>query len=461
VRALTARQQTRALDGDVTALAPPPGLAPFGDVFQPLALPARNTRSVGPGGAVIEIEADDFSRAAVTAETPLKLHLPEGLTGEGEAMLALAYDGSFFYPVGRPGETAGTLHVEWLPQGAPPEEEAVRTRNLGRTVKLYLFKMVGRAEPSLGLHRARFVPGDQVAQEALLPGERGYAINGGEARYRSLRAGELQAGQRAALFVHGFTSETRWMVGGILPWLEGQGLGYDHYVTFDYETFNTRVSDNGLLLANALRDAGLGPADGVQVDVFAHSMGTQVVRSMVEQHGGEEFVDRCFLAGPPNQGTLLAEAKRLVPWIGTLLLNQAGPTPPAVVASWALKKIAGDALGVDDLRPGSEFLQRLNGSNQPARVPYRILAGRHDPPDAFKNVWDRLAKTLVKAADAGLDMLFGDQHDLVINVHSMLTVRNGTYPANLLRTQILPCNHFHYFDSAEGRESLAAWLSET
>ena len=120
VRMLTARQQTRALDGDMTELAPPPGLAPFGRVLQPVAVPAKNTRNVGPGGAVIEIETDDFSRAAITAETPLKLHLPEGMAGEGEALLALAYDGSFFYPVGRPGDTANTLHVEWLPQGRPP-----------------------------------------------------------------------------------------------------------------------------------------------------------------------------------------------------------------------------------------------------------------------------------------------------------------------------------------------------
>ena len=257
--------------------------------------------------------------------------------------------------------------------------------------------MVGRPEPSLGLHAARFVPGDRLAQEPLLPGERGYEINGGEARYRSLRGDELQAGQRVALFCHGFTSETRWMVGGVLPWLEKSGLGYDHYMTFDYDTFSTRISENGLLLANALRIAGLSPTDGVQVDVFAHSMGAQVVRSMVEQHGGEEFVDRCFLAGPPNQGTRLAEAKQLVPWMGTLLLNQAGPTPPTVIASWVLKKVAGDAVGVDDLRPESDFLARLNDTNKPAKVPYFILAGRHDLPTEFKTIWDRLAKTLVKA----------------------------------------------------------------
>ncbi len=48
---------------------------------------------------------------------------------------------------------------------------------------------------------------------------------------------------------------------------------------------------------------------------------------------------------------------------------------------------------------------------------------------------------------AGLDMLFGNQHDLVISVHSMTIVRNGNYPVDLLHRQVVPCNHFAYFSS--------------
>lgn len=459
VRVLTARQNTRSATGELTDLAPPPAFAAFKQSFTAINVPSKGTRNIDPGGAVIELEADDASRAAITEQTPLKLHLPEGMTGEGEAMLALAYDGSFFYPVGRPGETANSLNIEWLPEGMPDEETPTRsTRSLGRTAKLYLFKMAGWPEPSLGLHQARLVPTEKIYEVQPTPDEHSYEVEGGEARYRPLQAGAFQSGQRIALFVHGFTSETRWMIGGILPWLEENGLGYDHYLTFDYETFNTRISENGLILAKALKAAGFGPEDDLHLDVFAHSMGTQVVRSMVEQHGGDDFVDRCFLAGPPNMGTRLAEAKRLVPWLGTLLLNQAGPTPPAIIASWALKKVADDAVGGDDLRPGSDFYKQLNGSDKPAKVPYYILAGRHDLPTEYKNVWDRVAKTLIGAADAGLDMLFGDQHDMVINVQSMLKVRDGNYPVELLQTQVLPCNHFQYFSDEQGQAKLLGWL---
>ena len=46
VRVLTPEQNTRAA-GDATDAQPPPGLAVYGDLFQPLAL--RGTRAVGPG----------------------------------------------------------------------------------------------------------------------------------------------------------------------------------------------------------------------------------------------------------------------------------------------------------------------------------------------------------------------------------------------------------------------------
>ena len=106
---------------------------------------------------------------------------------------------------------------------------------------------------------------------------------------------------------------------------------------------------------------------------------------------------------------------------------------------------------------GPTVISEINMSFCGGGDPFR----RHDLPAESKNLWDRLAKVLVGAADAGLDMLFGDQHDMVVNVQSMLTVRNGTYPADLLQTRVLPCNHFQYFDSVEGQESLAAWLSES
>ena len=60
-------------------------------------------------------------------------------------------------------------------------------------------------------------------------------------------------------------------------------------------------------------------------------------------------------------------------------------------------------------------------------------------------------------------MFFSDQHDMVISVNSMSTIRNGEYPPELLKVQVVPCHHFAYLDPAyfedeDSREPLLEWL---
>ena len=268
-------------------------------------------------------------------------------------------------------------------------------------------------------------------------------------------------GQRVALFVHGFTSDSRWMAGGPAQFLASQGLTYDHVLTFDYETFNTRISRNGQDLANALRAAGFGPRDRAKLDVFAHSMGTLVTRAMIELWGGEKFVNRAFLAGPPNLGTPIAELQRVVPWLGTLALNRLVPAPPALLAGWVLKKVANDAVGVDDLRPKSDFLGQLNDLTAPPKVPYFILAGRNQIPPAQQDAWQRLCRELAEGTDKLLDFVFGAENDLLLSIPSMQGVRRGNYPKRLLNAEVVPCNHFGYFSTPESQGKLIAWLKAT
>jgi pimeloyl-ACP methyl ester carboxylesterase len=454
VRILTERQNTRSALGDPTDLIPPPGLAPFGDVFQPL--PVKSTRAVGPAGAVIEIDAADEARWRITADTPLKIHLPAELADEETSLLALAYDGSLFYPVGRPGEVANVLNVEWLPAAAPADQPSTRsTRNLGRTVKLYLYKNVLKwEEPSLGLYKARFVSAANLDTDKKQDGELVYQVQNGAVCYREFTADEIKPGDRVALFVHGFTSETRWMVSGPAQFLAQNGQHYDHILTFDYETYSTPVKDNGKLLYNALKKAGFNADDGRHLDVFAHSMGALVCRSMIEQHGGAEFVDRYIMAGPPNKGSRLAEAKRLITWLGILLLNQAGPTLPSLLTSWVLKKVSDDGEGMNDLRPGSDFIKKLNSQNKPANVPYYLLAGYNELDDETERaVWRRLAHTMQQGLDTVLDFIFSDQNDMVISVRSMKSITGDK-----LEKVEVPCNHFEYFSANNVQAQLLSWL---
>jgi hypothetical protein len=457
-RILTSRQASRAA-GDALDLQPPPGLAGFSPWFEPVGVKA--VRDGGSTGTVIEIEADDPARKRVTPQTPLRLRLPMDTASPG-AYFVLAYDGNLYYPVGCASDELNTLHVDWLPELSPANELPLRSRRgLGRTVKLYLYKVVSWPEPSLGLHKTVFIPSKQRSQALRASEVHAFKVPGGEVQYKTLRPRELKPGQRVALFVHGFNSDTPWMIGGPAQFLAEHGARYDHLLAFDYESFNTGINDNGQALAHALKTSGFAPDDNVHLDIFAHSMGTLVSRTMIEMYGGDALVDRCFLAGPPNLGTPLAEAKRLIPWLGVLLVNQVCSTPPALIASWALKKISEDAIGPSDLRAGSELLAQLNDATRRARVPYYILAGRNEIPAVTQGPWRRLAQKLDHMTDACLDVIFRDDNDKVIALRSMQTVRNGKYPGELLHTRVVPCDHFGYFTEKIAREQLLAWLRST
>jgi hypothetical protein len=187
-------------------------------------------------------------------------------------------------------------------------------------------------------------------------------------------------------------------------------------------------------------------------------MGTLVTRCLVEIWGGDAFVDRCFLAGPPNQGTRLADAKQLIPWLSTLLLNQAGWIPPAILADWVLNKANDEAVGPEDLRSSSSVVQELNDSTKPIKVPYFILAGDNKLTPEAKNILDRLGQKVLQGVDISLDLIFGDQNDKVIGLKSMLGLRNGHYPANLLKTKEVTCDHFGYFATADSQQQLIEWV---
>ena len=283
-------------------------------------------------------------------------------------------------------------------------------------------------------------------------------VETGEVRYTPFKQPATRPGERVLLFVHGFNSDSAWMVGGPLQFLQGQDAPYDHVLTFDYESFNTPIAENGGKLAVALKQVGFGPDDGVKLDVVAHSMGTLVTRSMVEMHGGDAFVDRCLLAGPPNAGTPLAAARTLIPWLGTILLNAVGPSPPASILGGVLKKAGSDAVGPGDLNPSSEFLKTLNDASSEVHVPYTVLAGRNEMPAADQGAWKRLASKLSRGLDSVLDVVFQGDNDLVIGMQSMKTIRNGTYPADLLDVVVVPNDHFGYFGNETSQNAVRDWL---
>ncbi|MCC9077557.1 caspase family protein [Litorilinea aerophila] len=434
-------QATRGLEGK-TGLQLPPGLAnpSAAAFFRPVTL-GDGTRATDPSPAVLAIAAESAGLAQVSPEHPLRLELTvddePGLAG----LVPVAFDGEFYFLAGRPaavqsrsassGQRRLAVTVEQLP---PPVEEEADTRDLKRTARLFLYKIF-----------AGDLPADAGLRRATLEQE--------QARFDPIRGDELSQARRVALMLHGFTGDSRWLVEKVWRWVQNNG-NYDLCLTYDYESFGTGIRRNGELLAQALTGLGFGPDDGVHLDIYAHSMGTQVARALVELYGGAAYVDRVFMGGPPNAGSPLARARVLLPWLGNILVNLAGSVPPALIAHWLLGRLSESAQGLLDLEPDSDFYRALNDpARPPTSVPYFVQIG--DNSASFQD-WRKFSSKVMKGVDVALDLFFQDDNDLLVSLASAraLADRWPNY-----QEAVLGINHFQYFYSPEGQRVLARWLS--
>jgi hypothetical protein len=406
------------------AALPPPALDEQPQQFQPVAAPGA--RGIGSQAAVIDLELDEASRRRVTRAHPLRIEMPVAAGEIASEVLPIAFDGEDYLLVGHAAEQPGAVLVTGLPPAA------TSTRTLGGAIRLFLYKKTGRRTSELGLRSASLTDGQPV--------------------YAPVQRGRFKTGDRVAVFVHGFISDTRWMVRDVLPWLRSRALPYEHCLTFDYETFGTSAEDNGALLAQALRDAGFSDGDGITLHVFAHSMGCLVSRCMVELSGGHAFVDGLVMAGPPNRGTVLASVSRGAVYLASALLNRVSSGPILGALTWLSTELYRQSRGWSSIAVDSLVTRRINRLAQPSSTPYLVLAGQNSDPAAKS----RLERLTHKLLDAGLDTLFGEQNDAVIGASSMAGVRDGAYPR--LTVEPLACDHFDYYADPGGRKAILEWL---
>jgi pimeloyl-ACP methyl ester carboxylesterase len=417
-------QATRGVEGD-PSLRPPPALQDLPDLFQPLR--RVGTRSVGPTGLVLAFEVDENSRKSITPENPLQVEIPAVPDEDVTDLLAVVFDGEDYLLVGYAGDTANTLELVDLPEVAAP------TRGMGRTIRLFIYKKMGRFVPEFDLRRR-------------------VEVNG-TFEYGEVKPEQFQAGEKVAVLVHGFKSDTRWMLDDPSEFLLDEVMPYDHILTWDYDTFGSSAEKTGKDFAQALKQrCGFGSQDDITVHIYAHSMGCLISRCMIELHKGHEMVDRLVMAGPPNKGSPIINLTRGAAYLVMAGLNQVSKVPAIGVVSWPMKELYKQGEGWADLVVDSDIIKKLNALEEPSNVPYLVLAGKNLPQEQMA----RLNRLAHKVLDTSLDAIFGEDNDTAIGLSSLRGVRAETYP--LLTIAELPCNHSAYFDHPESREAVKEWV---
>jgi len=439
---------------DLGGMALPRILLDDPTLSQPLTL--GSTRGLDPGVSVLEL-TDIAGAETVTSSDPLLLTVPVPLA-KNEHVLPLGFDGEFFLPLGRVVQRSADsieLAIDRLP---PP---LVDSRSLGGAIKIFFQKMVGKVigidsgYPLLAV--AELAP-EGTVKAITDPGEIARRVAGAK---------------KIALFVHGIIAETSTMVPALqvakLP--DGKPLSglYDLILTYDYENLGTTIEENGRLLGERLKAAGLGSGHDKALDVVAHSMGGLVSRWFIEQAGGEKVVRRLIMLGTPNAGSPWPSA---VDWGITALslgLNNLTAFPWSTsVVSQLTGLIENPTTALNEMVAGSKVLQTLAASRDPA-VPYIMLAGNTSiipaalaPADQAKpGLFSRLiAKVtspsfLHEVADPFFRM---QENDVAVSVASMRGIASGRNPAYDVR--VVPCDHLSYFRDAEGLKALAKVLAE-
>ncbi|WP_341530230.1 caspase family protein [Nostoc sp. UHCC 0302] len=406
------------------------------------------SRGTDPGLSVLEFNQVEDS-SVVTPDHPLKLVVDSSLEPD-EYLLPISYDGEFFIPLGRAHSTVdGTTEIV-LERLTEPVSEG--KRSLGGSIRILFQKIMSQ---NLGW---QFDYPILAVADVSPDGVVNYIGAIEQVKQRVAQA------KRIVLFIHGIIGDSQNMVGSIQR-AKLTDL-YDLVLSFDYESLNTSIEDNAKLLKQKLAAVGLGENHGKALHIVAHSMGGLVSRWFIETEAGDRVVQNLIMLGTPNAGS---------PWstiedwaLTTLSIGLNGlstitwPVPVLGMLLKAMNKsvevIKTIDVSLDEMRPGSQFLQKLAASPDPG-IPYTIIAGNTSiipaalQPEANQqsSPLERLMQKLFYKTAA---LAFFDQpNDLAATVHSIKSVSQERQPPPQVKE--IDCDHFVYFTYPEGLAALA------
>jgi WD40 repeat protein/pimeloyl-ACP methyl ester carboxylesterase len=445
VRLSTISQSIRDVRGNIL----PPELLDNTSPFQ-----FSNGRGVDPGLSCLELKltagethdtTENKSWQLVTQENPLKLSVPQKLE-EGEYVLPIGFDGEFYIPLGL-GKTKDNTTEITIDRLTDPISQG--QRSLGGSIRIFfrkvLAKKMGLDFPYPILSAVSFSNNDKPE----------YNPNADDV------AAKIKSANRIILFLHGIIGDTQSIVPCVQDEIKEFGDAkslnniYDLVLAFDYENLNTPIQELGKQLGQRLAAVGLGPNHGKTLHIVAHSMGGLVSRSFIEQAGGHQVVQHLIMVGTPNGGSPWSNVQEWAFTALTLGLNGLAVSGmPIAALGNLLTGVEGIDVNLDQMMPGSDFLNSLLNSPDPA-VPYTVLAGNTSLiKPANDESSNRLQRLLNKLGKGAVEFPFlGQPNDIAVSVYSITKLPTGRIKkAHILN---VACNHLVYFVHPEGLRGLA------
>jgi len=374
-----------------------------------------------------------------------------------EHVLPVGFDGEFYLPLGTARRRADGTEIRLTRLPVPTSGGQ---RSITGSIKIYFQKVVSQR---LGLE----FPYPRLT--AATVDEKGHVTYGeGAATVKQ----KVTDATRLLLYIHGILGDTLGMAASTPPhWLHlptpspALGTRYDLILTFDYENINTSIEENARLLKKRLEEVGLGPNHGKTVHIVAHSMGGLVARWFIEREGGNQVAQHLVMLGTPNAGSPWPS---LEDWVTTTIGIGLNSLSAVVWPVRALGALVGGIetidITLDEMKPGSQFLQTLTGSPDPG-IPYTIIVGNTSIIAAALKSEDgkeqsRLARLWAKLTaknwlyDATGLAFFGATNDIAVSVASSQTVPDARSPQPK-KVDPVACDHLTYFSTAAGLQALA------
>lgn len=379
------------------------------------------------------LEIKDIQGSEYLVENPLEIVLHESVT-ENEMLYPLVFDGTHLLPLGNAYTEGSNTYISI--NEIPEEDE--ESRSLGKSLKLAFLKIALKRHP------------DKLYQLAWVEYIDKKDKNGREiiSRHKGLdEVGvKVKKAQKILLLVHGIIGDTEDMAMAIKDTVLDKG--YDLVLSFDYENLNSSIEkDISWSLKEQLTRVGFQAEDGKELHVLAQGMGSLVVRWMIERRGGNKFVDRLILVGPPNAGSVLGNLE-IYRKFATIAMGVAvGVLLP--VMGWAAGLLKGINMALKqgkkltttlaEMHEGSTFIRDLNESDDP-NIPYYIIAGDVRLYDLVEGSdFSKLKEKMFKKFGTFVNR--GEANDMVVELASMKRAGKNSQ-VELLQ---VACHYWNYF----------------